>query len=133
MCKYKGFVPFLRVEPSGPPQGSRARPRSSTSIEVFWQPPLETQQNGNISGYNIMYTPIRDAAPMIMSVDGSKRSAMLTGLRKFTKYTIWVAAKNSKGEGPSSNKFELYTDEDGKEVFCDSRRAHLSFLQISTL
>ena len=103
----------LFAEPSGPPQGSRARPRSSTSIEVFWQPPLKRLQNGEITGYNIMYTPIRSAPPKILSVDGSQRSAMLTGLRKFTKYTIWVTASNSKGEGPSSNRFELFTDEDG--------------------
>ena len=60
-----------------------------------------------------MYTHIRTAAPKILSVDGLQRSAMLTGLRKFTKYTIWVTATNSKGEGPPSNKFELFTDEDG--------------------
>ena len=60
-----------------------------------------------------MYTPIRDATPAVLSVDGAQRSALLTGLRKYTKYTIWVTAKNSKGEGPPTNKFELFTDEDG--------------------
>jgi len=105
----------LEDKPSGPPQGSRARPRSSTSIEVFWQPPLARLQNGKITGYNIRYTHIRTGTPKILSVDGSRRSAMLTGLRKFTKYTIWVTSTNSKGEGPPSNKFELFTDEDVPE------------------
>ena len=103
-------------EPSGPPQGYRARPRSSTSIEVFWNPPSRKLQNGVITGFNIMYTPVRDETPSVLSVDGTRRSAMLTGLRKFTKYTIWVSSKTAVGEGPPSNKFELFTDEDGKHL-----------------
>ena len=63
-----------------------------------------------------MYTPIRGTTPAVLSVDGSRRFAMLTGLRKFTKYTIWVSARTAKGEGPPSNMFELFTDEDGKEI-----------------
>ena len=108
-------------EPTGPPQGSRGRPRSSTSIEVYWQPPKPEVQNGKIIGYNIMYTPIRGTTPAVLSVDGAKRSAMLTGLRKFTKYTIWVSARTAKGEGPPSNMFELFTDEDGKEFYAIPR------------
>eukprot|EP00794_Sanderia_malayensis_P007839 gene7839-8688_t len=105
----------LQDAPSGPPQGSKARPRSSTSIEVFWNPPLPHLRNGLITGYNIMYTPVRGSVPSILSVDGSKRNAMLTGLRKYTKYTIWVSSKTAVGEGPPSNKFELFTDEDVPE------------------
>eukprot|EP00794_Sanderia_malayensis_P011627 gene11627-12825_t len=102
----------LQEAPSGPPQGSKARPRSSTSIEVLWNPPLPHLRNGLIIGYNIMYTPVRGSVPSILCVNGSKRSAMLTGLRKYTKYTIWVSSETAVGEGPRSNKFEVFTDED---------------------
>ena len=114
------FVCFV-LAPTAPPQRVRGRPTGSTSIEVYWLPPVVEHQNGIITGYSIMYTPVRDATPSVMTVDSTKRSALLMGLRKYTKYTIWLSATNKVGEGPPSNKFELFTDEDGKillNTFC---------------
>jgi hypothetical protein len=42
----------------------------------------------------------------------------LSGLEKFTKYSIIVQAFNNRGDGPSSDPVIVQTLEDGEKVIC---------------
>ena len=55
---------------------------------------------------------IKDISSVLVS--GSEQSHVLSGLDKWTKYKIWVAAASSAGEGPMSDVIVVQTDEDGK-------------------
>jgi len=48
-----------------------------------------------------------------VTVPGSERSHVLSGLDEWTQYKVWVAAATSAGEGPLSDVIVVQTDEDG--------------------
>ena len=85
---------------------------SSTSIFISWLPPPEQDQNGVITGYNVTYSIIGGGV-MVNTTSGIQRSIELTGLEKFTQYSISVAAFTSVGIGPSDS-ITVSTDTDGK-------------------
>ena len=47
------YVLFL--EPSGPPQNIYVASKGQTWISLAWEPPLESEQNGDIISYDIKY------------------------------------------------------------------------------
>ena len=93
---------------------------SSTSIMVTWGPVPDIDQNGVITGYDVMYEPLETFSGMISTqianVSESEMSAILIGLEEFVNYTISVRASTSAGPGPFSGGVTDMTDEDGKTV-----------------
>ncbi|XP_072002591.1 phosphatidylinositol phosphatase PTPRQ isoform X1 [Engystomops pustulosus] len=77
---------------------------SSTSVMVFWDPPLEP--NGMITHYTVyamdLYT--NDAFHVITS----NTSMLLTGLKKYTDYKVRVTASNSAGESAVSEETNIF-------------------------
>lgn len=51
-------------------------------------------------------------------VGAGARDITLTGLNKYTPYTVEISANTSKGEGPRSQPIKVWTDEDGKSERC---------------
>ncbi|XP_057323530.1 cell adhesion molecule Dscam2-like isoform X3 [Microplitis mediator] len=96
--------------PGGPPRQVTAEPLGPQQLKITWQPPDQSLWNGELLGYTIASTILRDdeQATNITRVgitgngDGSYEYR-LTGLRKFTEYSIVVKAFNSKGDGPGSD------------------------------
>ncbi|XP_044574410.1 Down syndrome cell adhesion molecule-like protein Dscam2 isoform X3 [Cotesia glomerata] len=96
--------------PGGPPRQVTAEPLGPQQLKITWQPPDQVLWNGELLGYTIVSTILRDdeQATNITRVgitgngDGSYEYR-LTGLRKFTEYSIVVKAFNSKGDGPGSD------------------------------
>ena len=81
---------------------------------MSWDPPIDTEQNGNITSYNVTYigNPIDSTSQFEITVTSSENthpatsrvSTDLTGLQEFNNYTIQVEATNVVGSGPYSSE-----------------------------
>ena len=69
---------FHSVAPSGSPTGVVISVLSSTSLLVTWQPPDEFEQNGIITGYQIVLSYQSEISEMY-NVSGSKLSLQVDG------------------------------------------------------
>ena len=90
----------------------------STSVFITWEPIPENSRNGIIKGYYIEYYPEDENKTAVLKDDLPNEnftSHILTSLRKFTTYTIKVAAYTKAGIGPLSNK-TFKTSDDCKSV-----------------
>lgn len=113
----------IRTEPqrpAGPPLNVNARPLSSTEILVTWLPPLSELRHGEIQGYNIGFKSSSSISSSynFTSVSGDGEAGtgdlLLTGLAKYTRYTLVAQAFNQIGPGPLSEAATAQTLEDGK-------------------
>lgn len=112
--------------PAGPPLNLSARPISSTEILVTWLPPLFELRNGEIKGYNIGYkiTSGQSSSYNFSSISGDGEDGtgemILTGLSKYSRYTIISQAFNQVGPGPLSDPVSAQTMEDGEATVISS-------------
>lgn len=114
---------FIRTEPqrpAGPPLHLTARPLSSQELIISWQPPIYELRHGDIQGYNIGYKTSNSQSNSYnftsTSGDGEDGSGemILSGLNKFSRYTVVIQAFNQIGVGPLSEPTSAQTLEDGK-------------------
>ena len=97
--------------PSGPPQNLTGVFINSTSLRITWAPPLLSDQNGVIRGYNVSYN-ISAGEDESIFVDDT--SVELVGLEKFTFYNVSVQAF-TVGSGPIGFTV-VQTDSDGEFI-----------------
>ncbi|KAL5250784.1 hypothetical protein ACHWQZ_G016502 [Mnemiopsis leidyi] len=83
---------------------------SSTSAEVSWDQPLDTQ--GSLFGYYLDYQIRNSPSSEWEKVSTAARQYRLTGLAKYTEYTVRVQARNTQGPGDSSQMVFFRTLED---------------------
>jgi len=87
---------------------------NSTAVVVKWFPINDTHEV--VIGYVIMWQRKGHKQHGMEDILGANTSSFaLTGLRKYTNYTIKIAAYNSIGMGPYSEMIMVQTDVDGKE------------------
>lgn len=85
-----------------------------------WLPPLYELRNGEIKGYNIGYkvTSVQSNSYNFSSSSGDGEDGtgemILTGLSKYTRYTIIAQGFNQVGPGPLSEPVSAQTMEDGE-------------------
>lgn len=74
----------------------------SSSVSITWERIPERFRNGIIKGYHIEYHPEDENKTAVPkeNVNGNFTSHILKSLRKFTTYTIKVAAYTKAGIGP---------------------------------
>ncbi|XP_078096275.1 protein sidekick-1 [Mustelus asterias] len=91
--------------PSAAPGNVTAEAVSSTQILVMWGPVPESDQNGLILGYKILYQEKdSESATHTHLVKGNfTQSVVLNGLRKYSQYKIQVLAFTRIGDGVSSS------------------------------
>ena len=100
--------------PSGPPLHVKVTFVSSRFISLSWLPPLAALQNGNVTGYVIVYGSDVSRARKVKLEGQSQLNMTLTDLDPYTAYTLTVKAQNAKGEGPDSPPLFVQTGQDGK-------------------
>ncbi|KFV20620.1 Protein sidekick-1, partial [Tauraco erythrolophus] len=90
--------------PSAPPENVSAEAVSSTQILLTWTAVPESEQNGLILGYKILFkAKDLDAEPKSQIVRGNHtQSFLLSGLRKYVLYEIQVLAFTRIGDGVPS-------------------------------
>ncbi|XP_051904168.1 protein sidekick-2-like [Hippocampus zosterae] len=90
--------------PSSGPANVSAFATASSRILVRWGPVPETERNGLILGYKVIYKEKdSDAAASLWAVEGNgSHSVLLTGLGKYVLYEIRVLAFTRVGDGRSS-------------------------------
>ncbi|RMC17644.1 hypothetical protein DUI87_05308 [Hirundo rustica rustica] len=101
--------------PSAPPENVSAEAVSSTQILLTWAAVPESEQNGLILGYKILYkAKDLDSEPKSQTVRGNhSQSVLLSGLRKFVLYELQVLAFTRIGDGvPSSPAVTERTKDD---------------------
>ena len=108
---------FCYKEPNAPPENVRGRNTSSTSILVQWDDVPQRDQNGIILRYTVAYKTVPGGTPKTEVVDSPTKQVTLTGLKKYTNYSITVFASTVKGDGNVSEPIIVITDEDSKFVF----------------
>ena len=107
--------------PGSPPENVTAMAESSTTIAVMWEevPPID--QNGVITMYEVMYTPLETFRGTLESnstiVSGSDLSLNLTGLEEYVNYTISVRAFTIVGPSNGSIIVTAETFPDGNIFF----------------
>ena len=89
---------------------------SSTEIEVSWEEVPAINENGVITVYEILYTPLMTFEGQISAntTTISQLNITLTGLQEYVEYNISVRAYTSVGPGPYSDGVVNRTLEDGK-------------------
>lgn len=110
---------FVSV-PSVAPEHVRCAPLTSQSLQISWQPPAVHHTNGLLQGYKINFEYISDTVATSNDEIDSRKSTeltiVLTGLRKFTNYSVQVLAFTRIGDGILSSPIYCKTEEDGMSI-----------------
>ena len=72
--------------------------------------------HGILQGYRVFYSEMtanRNISYLKVTTDPENRQLRVTGLKKFTKYSLKVLAFTRKGDGAVSTDISVVTDEDG--------------------
>ena len=105
---------FLRVVPNSPPVNVRGHNMSSTSILVQWGSVPAENCNGIIISYTVTYKELPGGSTNSKVANAATTQATLTGLKKYTNYSIVVSASTSKGDGNASDPITVITGEDSR-------------------
>ena len=72
------------------------------SLRVSWDPPLEINHNGMLTGYVIQYTRVGSSDVMSVNVN-SGTTHTISRLVAYVDYSVIVTAVNVNGTGPFSD------------------------------
>ncbi|XP_025832144.1 Down syndrome cell adhesion molecule-like protein Dscam2 isoform X2 [Agrilus planipennis] len=104
----------LEDAPTLPPENVQCSVLSAQSLHISWEPPLPGGQNGIIQGYKVTYHSVSewtDNDDQQTKVIQATRTTV-TGLKKYTNYSITVLAYTSSGDGIRSLPIYCHTEED---------------------
>ena len=99
------------LAPDGPPQNFRFLLLDDVPeiVDFFWEPPPLDQQNGIITGYNIICTPTGDGQPVenfVVTDDGMSGTlnATVGMFTPATQYSCAISPSTSAGPGPAETR-----------------------------
>jgi hypothetical protein len=100
--------------PTMPPDDIIMTTLDSQSVKVTWTSPPLASTNGVIKGYKVVYGPSKtwydpSTRDTKISIDAMTE---LTGLKKYTNYTVQVLAFTNGGDGVKSPVFTSVTEQD---------------------
>ncbi|KAG8188904.1 hypothetical protein JTE90_014959 [Oedothorax gibbosus] len=99
------------TEPGSAPRNVQARPLSSSTVVIQWDPPKEP--NGQVTGYKVYYTTrpnLPTSAWNTQPVDNNQLTT-ISELTPQTIYTIRIQAFTSRGPGPHSAPVQVKTQQ----------------------
>ena len=102
------------IAPSAAPVSFQGHNASSTSIFITWGQVPISDRNGVILSYTVSYNEVPGSFAQTEIVDAPDNQTTLTGLKKYSNYTITVVAATSKGNGVVSTPIFVITDEDSE-------------------
>ncbi|XP_068620593.1 cell adhesion molecule Dscam1 [Battus philenor] len=100
--------------PSLPPGSLQCTALSSQSVRVTWEPPPVRGRNGVLQGYRVTYAPVTDWYGIEEAVTKqiSALHTTLSGLRRYTNYSVTVCAFTAAGDGVRAAPVYCQTEED---------------------
>ncbi|XP_049818857.1 Down syndrome cell adhesion molecule-like protein Dscam2 isoform X3 [Aethina tumida] len=102
--------------PSMPPEDVRCAALTCQSLQISWQPPPTEHCNGLLQGYKLTYEPVLDdnwrGNDEMETRKTTGLTTVITGLRKFTNYSLQVLAFTKVGDGVFTTPTYCQTDED---------------------
>ena len=105
---------FSFVVPNSPPVNVQGHNMSSKSILVQWDSVPAENRNGIIISYTVTYKELPGGSTNSQKVYAATTQATLTGLKKYTNYSIDVLASTLRGNGNSSEPIIVITGEDSR-------------------
>ena len=87
---------------------------SSTSILVQWGSVPAENRNGIIMSYTVTYKELPGGSTNSKVANAATTEATLTGLKKYTNYSIAMFGSTSKGDGNVSEPIIVMTGEDSR-------------------
>ena len=87
---------------------------NSTAISLSWNRPPEDSINGKLVGYFVRYQVVNGNEQSIFI--GAKTSIILQNLRKYTQYSVVLAARTNQGVGRRSNAKKVVTKQDREYI-----------------
>ena len=104
---------IILAGPSSPPVGFQVFATSPTSIEFYWSPPPEDDQNGIITSYNLICQSEIETVPMFQTSYPMAGIYNISGFSPTISYNCSVYAVTAAGSGPSASQTVTMPD-DGK-------------------
>ncbi|XP_063830982.1 cell adhesion molecule Dscam2 [Ostrinia nubilalis] len=100
--------------PSLPPGSLQCTAVSSQSVRVSWEPPPMRGRNGVLQGYRVTYAPVTDwyGNEDAVTKQISGLHTTLSGLRRYTNYSVTVCAFTAAGDGVRAAPVYCHTEED---------------------
>ncbi|KAF2350621.1 Fibronectin type III [Trinorchestia longiramus] len=100
--------------PEAPPQKVTCSALTPTSLQVSWSPPPSALTHGHVTSYTLTYAPLDDhtGLPASSSTSVQGTSATLSGLHRYTNYSVRAAAATRAGLGAASADIVCATDMD---------------------
>ncbi|XP_063920715.1 cell adhesion molecule Dscam2 isoform X4 [Zophobas morio] len=106
----------LEDVPTTAPEDVRCASLTSQSLQISWQPPPLEDCNGLLQGYKLTYESVLDdnwkGNDEIETRKTKALTTVITGLKKFTNYSLQVLAFTKVGDGKLSTAILCQTDED---------------------
>ncbi len=103
--------------PTAPPRNLTGDSINSTSIEIVWEEPKLSAQNGIISSYHIILTDLQSQKTKEYSRLGSHFDLVISSLHPYYNYQFSVAAGTVIGRGPLASFIPIQTKEDGMFMY----------------
>jgi hypothetical protein len=105
------IVTTLEAAPTAPPDNVTALTLSSTEVMVQWDDVPESDRNGEITHYEVLYIPHTSFEGQISAetVIVVNMTTVLVGLEEYVTYNISVRANTSAGFGPYSDVVQAIT------------------------
>ncbi|XP_044271118.1 Down syndrome cell adhesion molecule-like protein Dscam2 isoform X3 [Tribolium madens] len=102
--------------PDMPPEDVRCAALTSQSLQISWQPPPTEHCNGLLQGYKLTYEPVLDdnwrGNDEMETRKTTALTTVITGLKKFTNYSLQVLAFTKVGDGVLAPPTYCQTEED---------------------
>ncbi|CAH4030501.1 unnamed protein product [Pieris brassicae] len=111
--------------PSLPPGSLTCSALSSQSVRVNWEPPPMRGRNGVLQGFRVTYAPVTDwyGSEDAVTKQISGLHTTLSGLRRFTNYSVTVCAFTAAGDGVRAAPVYCHTEEDVPSAPADIKAA----------
>ncbi|XP_066505395.1 protein tyrosine phosphatase receptor type Db [Hoplias malabaricus] len=104
-----------QTQPIPPPQDVTCTSPSPNSLLITWSSPPVDGGNGIITGYSIQYAATERDKHQVQHITNIPPDCFryrIEGLRKWTLYTVTIAAHTETGQGPESLPLLVRTQED---------------------
>ena len=110
--------------------------RSANSIQLTWSEPLGQSGGDRIESYELYYNDTHFRQNVRVTVSPTYTTYLLSDLTPATVYHLRLAARTSRGEGPSSDMIQLQTFDYGQQraylliffsVLAKQRNAYIMF------